>query len=602
MAPQLVFETTFVVAAGVLEAIYVLKLLYNAAFRHRLSLRQCCKSCANYFTAVLATCKVGSRQGDALLEKQVVEAVAHFRLRSFSVLLFFCWILTGLTVVSIQYNILLKTERWMTDALTGTVGAIFAICTAGQVIPAIVKTRFLDAWYSLFGLMFIATLSHYHLRPEQLVSWSMMLSVFRIAIFCIPSRFSLVALFHTFFSVHIIWRFSTESFPASATQGEVVMFAFALTSSWTLRKFVEWKVRTDIIRSGVYNELSAATSLLSYLCDAVFQLDPQLKFTDGAPQLSAMLLRSTTARSLAGTEFQALLASAEEQSRFATQLLGSSGNGQHKSEGPRSSAFHVDLVDSCGSIVQTEVFHVCFRGADTYLRHLVGLREHTDVLPLAGPCLEARTEKARFDKNLFEASACANAPSELSSPTLSLSQKSLAQLDRASSASLLCFDTADLTILAASNALWQDMGVWPVGNKLTDFFIGEEMTKVLNAIRDAEHGLHSGTQDGYRICFKSLVMQREAPVKGPSSGFIILWVVAGTVLAMMQFTDHVPLNIQTPDSSSSSNSSRHSLRSKRSTSKSSRGTPRHAGSTPLSFVGRDEPSVTQLGKSSIAQL
>lgn len=219
--------------------------------------------------------------------------------------------------------------------------------------------------------------------------------------------------------------------------------------------------------------------------------------------------------------------------------------------------------------------------------------------PLAGPRLESSTEEARADRSLFEASACANAPSELSSPFLTISPKSLAQLDRASSASLLCFDTADLTILAASNPFSQDMGVWPVGNKLTEFFIGEEMTKVLNAIRDAEHGLDSGTEDGYRIFFKNLIMkQREFPMKGPSSGFVMLWKVEGTVLAMMQLTHLLPLKSQAPGSSSSSNS----RRSKRFTSKSSRGTPRHAGSAPLPVARRGKPSITELGKCSVAQL
>eukprot|EP00931_Biecheleriopsis_adriatica_P040161 TRINITY_DN22988_c0_g1_i2.p1 TRINITY_DN22988_c0_g1~~TRINITY_DN22988_c0_g1_i2.p1 ORF type:complete len:439 (-),score=76.07 TRINITY_DN22988_c0_g1_i2:33-1349(-) len=431
MAPQLDFESAFVVAAGVFEAIIVLKLLFD----HGLSLKQCCKSYAKYFTAVLAAYKVASRQGDALLEKRVGETVAHLRLRSFSMLLSSCLILTGTTVATIQYNILLKTDRWMTDALTGTLGAIFAVSTVGKVIPATVSTRFLDVWYSLFYLMLIVTTSRYHQPPEQLVGWSTMLFLFRILSFCIPSRYSLVALFHTLYLLHIMWRYATESFPeavAAVAQGEIVMFAFLLTSSWILRKFVEQKVRADIIGSSVCNELSAASSLLSNLCDAVFQLDRKLKFTDEVPQLSAMLLHSAAGRAppLAGTEFQALLASPEDQSRFATQLLGSSGNGQHEVEGPYSSAFHVDLVDCYGSIMQIEVFHVCFQGADMHLRHLVGVREHTDVPPLIGPRLQVKTEKACSDRSLSGASVCAQAPCELSSRILSISQKSLAQLDR----------------------------------------------------------------------------------------------------------------------------------------------------------------------------
>ena len=123
------------------------------------------------------------------------------------------------------------------------------------------------------------------------------------------------------------------------------------------------------------SQLSAASSLLNLTCDAVVELNEEMKLMSPSQKLSTMLLGRAGA-TLEGSKFTDFVASGDAER--AAEILTTSDNvsGAH--------AFHTHLVDSCSSKFRTEVFQVKYRRASGKLCHLLGLREFTDLKSLAG--------------------------------------------------------------------------------------------------------------------------------------------------------------------------------------------------------------------------
>ena len=119
-------------------------------------------------------------------------------------------------------------------------------------------------------------------------------------------------------------------------------------------------------------------ALLQLTCDAVVELDADLRITsESSPQLASMFLRTSTL----GVSFTDFV-STEERSRAAeilnSRLPAKTGSAHHGSHAVSAKAFHTRLVDSYSSKFRTEVFQVSYRKLDDQIWHLIGLREFTD--------------------------------------------------------------------------------------------------------------------------------------------------------------------------------------------------------------------------------
>ena len=139
----------------------------------------------------------------------------------------------------------------------------------------------------------------------------------------------------------------------------------------------------EVHTGNLSSELTAASSLLRLTCDAVVELDSELRLTAHSPELSAMLLHDRAGASLDGkciTEFMQPIDAVR-----AIELLGTSSNesGLAKAE-ITAHAFHTRLVDSCSSRLCAEVFQVKYTKCDGRCYHLLGFRDFTDIKSLAG--------------------------------------------------------------------------------------------------------------------------------------------------------------------------------------------------------------------------
>ena len=138
--------------------------------------------------------------------------------------------------------------------------------------------------------------------------------------------------------------------------------------------------------------LSAASALLELTCDAVCELDSDLKLQLHSQKLATMLLRRSGV-SLEGRKLTDFIAPGEAE-RAQEILMSQSDRAAH--------AFHTHLVDSYSSKFRTEVFQVKYAMMDGRECHLLGLRDFTDLKSLAG---ENATDAIQDESELVAASA-----------------------------------------------------------------------------------------------------------------------------------------------------------------------------------------------------
>uniref|UniRef100_A0A7S4VMA6 Uncharacterized protein n=1 Tax=Alexandrium monilatum TaxID=311494 RepID=A0A7S4VMA6_9DINO len=134
-------------------------------------------------------------------------------------------------------------------------------------------------------------------------------------------------------------------------------------------------VRLRILGLDSCNELAAVKTLLGTICDVVVELDSRRRLMQHCPRLANILLHGT-GRSLQGASIEDFISSAADREDFARHLCGSyEGSAE-------ADVFHARLCDSHGGAVAMELFSVAFEGPDARRRHLLGMREFTDIPPL----------------------------------------------------------------------------------------------------------------------------------------------------------------------------------------------------------------------------
>jgi len=150
-----------------------------------------------------------------------------------------------------------------------------------------------------------------------------------------------------------------------------------------LQEFVNQRAEVELESHNRLTQLNAASSLLQLTCDAVVELDSELRLTKHSRQLAALLLRDCSS-SLQGVHFTDLVT---EQDRKITHsqlqhfVQSQESQGQSKRTSMRAHAFHTRLVDSISSRLRTEVMQCMYTKQDGETCHLVGIRDFTDTTP-----------------------------------------------------------------------------------------------------------------------------------------------------------------------------------------------------------------------------
>ena len=278
-----------------------------------------------------------------------------------------------------------------------------------------------DLWYVIYSciLMLYLLPMNSSTRGTTRVA-PLLFTLFRLPAILIVDRIYLVFFSNLPFLAVISWRAAVEDFDPSyggrtaAIGMECLHIAVLVALAVALQDYLAGRVELEMESCNTATQLTAASSLLQLTCDAVVELDGDLRLTKHSKELSAMLLRDTSSlsASLKGVRFIDLVASSDtaaalsKLTNFRSRSCSSVISGA--SDGMGAHAFHTRLVDSCATKLQTEVLQVMYTKRDGSTCHLVGLRDFTDTKPYTGITSQTQASKVRQMHPLISSASDSN--------------------------------------------------------------------------------------------------------------------------------------------------------------------------------------------------
>jgi len=348
--------------------------------------------------------------------------------------------LSSMVVMNILSNTAQDEQRWMTVEATWLFLFVAFLMWLIKAFSRLIVPLSVDIWCGIFIIIAAFSCSRFITPLANLAAQTLVTVFFRMFISVLADRIVLNVLLNVLYSIHVLYRFKTESLSAQEVElgyssthfvqteigSLVLLFLFVASARFTIKRQVRLSIEATTSRV----ELTAANALLHCLCDAVVELDEMFQFTEHSPQLSTMLLRTGNEKTapLKGTGLDELVVS-DERERLVKQLNEGVHNNEENEQQRRayvhSAAFHTRLHDSMGNLIPVEMIHVQYGGAEGELRHLVGIREFDDIAPIApllhndidiGPAVEDRpAQSTKKGKNKAHGTPRQSEPEELKS-------------------------------------------------------------------------------------------------------------------------------------------------------------------------------------------
>eukprot|EP00435_Cladocopium_sp_Y103_P030767 s2067_g7.t1 len=315
---------------------------------------------------------------------------------------------------SVLYNMWAGNAQWMSVATIWSLLMLHVSFLMVHLVPSLITAKVLDL-ICLVAHGFLAFLVSPLGSPDfddvfilQLVGFMLV----QIVVVAVAAHYTGVLFSHGLVVGVVLWRVSTETDLASGGPDTVanprtlvfcnIFFTGAVVAVHNIaNQLILHTVETTMRASDSNRHLSAASALLELTCDAVCEIDSDLKLQSHSQKLATMLLRRS-GTSLEGRKLTDFIAPGEAER--AQEILMSRIRSDRAAH-----AFHTHLVDSYSSKFRTEVFQVKYAMMDGRECHLVGLRDFTDLKSLAG---ENATDAIQDESEMAEAaSAVASAQS-----------------------------------------------------------------------------------------------------------------------------------------------------------------------------------------------
>ena len=406
----------FGLVALAVEIIFAIKLLC-LAFEHR----QVIKNKAQSATAALRAFTLRPQASKCSAEELVrLEEVRQLRVQMIPYYMVCCVVVSQFVLLAARYSA--TTHGWLQPGSYWTTLALSVVNMAFLFNPRVVSTSTMGFWYVLHMTSCAGYLTPWSVTPAQALNASMaVLACIRLPCILLASRPSLVIGCNLGISILLLARAMTETWALPGCDlfdslytllcGEVMSLILTISMAFLLDGILHQKVRHETRHKSTAAQLGAASSLLNLTCDAIIELDANLRITEDSPQLAAMLLRDRPGSTVKGMTFTQLMPTEHEAAR-AYQILSSGSAGSAASQTSAGSdeasihanAFHTRLMDSCSSKFRTEVFQVAYSQVDGQVHHLIGLRDFTDQTPLAGErAMDAMESCTKASTDEFEA-------------------------------------------------------------------------------------------------------------------------------------------------------------------------------------------------------
>jgi len=154
------------------------------------------------------------------------------------------------------------------------------------------------------------------------------------------------------------------------------LYAASAVCCAALASHAMWAQARKVIEAKAWSgERSATQELLHLVCDAVVELNEDLRIVEDVPKFAAMVTPGPSGTVVRGAELQQYMAKEEDRQRFQqlmTTYADSDGSSLPK-------ALHASLRDSLGNLVNVEMFYVHFQDIDLRRHYFVGIREFYDM-------------------------------------------------------------------------------------------------------------------------------------------------------------------------------------------------------------------------------
>ncbi|CAE7927790.1 unnamed protein product [Symbiodinium sp. KB8] len=317
-------------------------------------------------------------------------------------------ILVLVMVLLVQMRVVFQLPATIQGAFCWTLVGTLAWMTMSLVVPQTTKH---DLWYVIYSCILLLYLLPMNSSTRSTTRVAPLLfTLFRLPAILTVDRIYLVFFSNLPFLAVISWRAAVEDFDVSyggrtaAVGMECLHIAVLVALAVALQDYLAGRVELEMESCNTATQLTAASSLLQLTCDAVVELDGNLRLTKHSKELAAMLLRDTSA-SLEGVRLIDLVAGSDtaaalsKLTNFRSRSCSSVISGA--SEGMGAHAFHTRLVDSYATKLQTEILQVMYTKRDGSTCHLVGLRDFTDTKPYTG----VTSQTTGFDSEALDALA-----------------------------------------------------------------------------------------------------------------------------------------------------------------------------------------------------
>lgn len=323
--------------------------------------------------------------GDPNVEQKICEKMVECSRRYACVL----FLLTLLATVSFQWSMLVERTMVFQRPFCWVVLIVHIVSLLLTSYPRLISTKTLNFWYCFGSVVTVVTLLPSFAPPEEKQMWSVMtFAAFRLPATGITTRISLVLTSNIGCLAAVIYGYAADNTKTYESGGdalyvaawfEAILFVLVTATAVSQRLSLTEQVQRKVSQSRAEAECGAATSLLRLTCDAVIELDEDLRLLWHSEDLATMLLRSRPGASVKGMYFSDFLPQSET-ARAVNLLCSHLSMEDHACQfsSAVAQAFHTRLVDSCGSQFRTEIFHVRYGTWDGSTRHLIGLRDFTD--------------------------------------------------------------------------------------------------------------------------------------------------------------------------------------------------------------------------------
>ncbi|CAJ1409596.1 unnamed protein product [Effrenium voratum] len=366
----------FMVITVIVETGCVLRLLWMFARVDRL-LRLCqnLRQQLPQLTRIFRLCKFKACVQKDLTdeEKMVSEEVAHTQLRIARYFVRGYAIMFWLITITIQWKIVFDQPRWLPAMIPWATMISAAALTMGALFDSLLTTRTLNIWYCLCMLQTAAVTSPLAVPSYLLpIFWLMSFAFVRLpASMFIASSTPLAVVLNLCLSPLVWSRICLQRVELGDVDISILVFSFeligcalAVAASPCAKSLLRTRVEQGVRCGKMETDLRAASALLSLTCDAVLELDSEMRLASHSPELAACLLRNGQGTSLKGTRFTDFMPPSDaEQAAMMMQRASCS-------EPFRVHVFHTRMVDSCSSKFRTEVFQVSYTKWDGHLSHL----------------------------------------------------------------------------------------------------------------------------------------------------------------------------------------------------------------------------------------